>query len=108
MARRAFRFFGSSAGERAAALRSVTSPRGGVLLTTYGMVLHNAEALAHGLGRIADGGARAPGRRAPFPAARAWLASPCALGRARGGLAGPRAGAEAAAVGRGPCAPAGP
>jgi hypothetical protein len=53
---RTFRFFGSNEAERQAALRAVTSARGGVLLTTYGMVLHNAEALAKGLGKMADGG----------------------------------------------------
>jgi len=53
---RTYRFYGSSETERQAALRGLTSHRGGVLLTTYGMVLHNAEALAKGLGRIGDGG----------------------------------------------------
>lgn len=48
------RFYGTSDGERQAALRALTSRRGGVLLTTYGMVLHNAEALARGSGRIPD------------------------------------------------------
>lgn len=51
---RTFRFYGSNEGARAAALRELTSPRGGVLLTTYGMVLHNADALSKGLGRVAD------------------------------------------------------
>ncbi|KAF6255378.1 P-loop containing nucleoside triphosphate hydrolase protein [Scenedesmus sp. NREL 46B-D3] len=45
-------FHGSSEGERAAALRAVTG-RGGVLLTTYGMVLHNAAQLRAGLGAAA-------------------------------------------------------
>jgi SNF2 family DNA or RNA helicase len=47
-------FYGSSEGERAAALRAVTG-RGGVLLTTYGMVLHNAAQLRAGLGAVARG-----------------------------------------------------
>jgi SNF2 family DNA or RNA helicase len=47
-------FYGSSEGERAAALRAVTG-RGGVLLTTYGMVLHNAAQLRAGLGAAARG-----------------------------------------------------
>lgn len=51
------RFYGSSDAERQAALRRLTGPRGGVLLTTYGMVLHNAEGLARGLGGVAAGAA---------------------------------------------------
>lgn len=47
-------FYGSSEGERAAALRAVTG-RGGVMLTTYGMVLHNAQQLKAGLGPAARG-----------------------------------------------------
>lgn len=47
-------FYGSSEGERSAALRAVTG-RGGVLLTTYGMVLHNAAQLRAGLGTAARG-----------------------------------------------------
>ncbi|KAJ9525677.1 hypothetical protein QJQ45_003497 [Haematococcus lacustris] len=38
--------FGDSASERAASLRTTMGPGGGVLLTTYGMVLHNAAQLA--------------------------------------------------------------
>ncbi|KAI3429485.1 hypothetical protein D9Q98_005576 [Chlorella vulgaris] len=47
--------YGGSAGERDAALRSVVRYRG-VLLTTYGMVLHNAAALARHVGHDPDGG----------------------------------------------------
>jgi hypothetical protein len=54
------RFFGSSDGERRGALRALCSARGGVLLTTYGMVQHNPEALARGAGPVA-GGARGLG-----------------------------------------------
>jgi hypothetical protein len=60
MRSRTHRFFGSGDGERQAALRALTSRGGGVLLTTYGMVLHNADALARGLGRISDGATAAP------------------------------------------------
>jgi hypothetical protein len=49
------RFFGDREAERSAALRRLTSRSGGVMLTTYGMVLHNADALARGSGALADG-----------------------------------------------------
>eukprot|EP00878_Enallax_costatus_P028141 GHUV01030357.1.p1 GENE.GHUV01030357.1~~GHUV01030357.1.p1 ORF type:complete len:556 (+),score=126.09 GHUV01030357.1:113-1669(+) len=52
MAARTHSFYGSSEGERAAALRTITG-RGGVMLTTYGMVLHNAQQLRTGLGPVA-------------------------------------------------------
>ncbi|KAF5834801.1 P-loop containing nucleoside triphosphate hydrolase protein, partial [Dunaliella salina] len=39
-------FYGDSASERAASLCTATGKAGGVLLTTYGMCLHNADALA--------------------------------------------------------------
>ncbi|KAI8470944.1 MAG: P-loop containing nucleoside triphosphate hydrolase protein [Monoraphidium minutum] len=58
---RTFRFYGSSETERQAALRALSSRRGGVLLTTYGMVLHNSDALARGLGRISDDEEEIPG-----------------------------------------------
>lgn len=54
MAARTHSFYGSSEGERAAALRTITG-RGGVMLTTYGMVLHNAQQLRAGLGPVARG-----------------------------------------------------
>lgn len=54
MAARTHCFYGSSEGERSAALRTLTG-RGGVMLTTYGMVLHNAAQLRQGLGPVARG-----------------------------------------------------
>jgi SNF2 family DNA or RNA helicase len=42
---RTYPFYGDSASERANSLRAATGPRGGVLLTTYGMILHNAPQL---------------------------------------------------------------
>uniref|UniRef100_A0A383VXK8 Uncharacterized protein n=1 Tax=Tetradesmus obliquus TaxID=3088 RepID=A0A383VXK8_TETOB len=58
-------FYGSSEGERAAALRAVTG-RGGVLLTTYGMVLHNAAQLRAGLGTAARDADEAEDEEDPF------------------------------------------
>ncbi len=54
LAGRTHAYYGGSERERAHALRSVTA-RGGVLLTTYGMLLHNADALRGGLGPVAIG-----------------------------------------------------
>jgi len=43
---RTYEYFGAPAERQRAMNRVVTSAGGGVLLTTYGMVLHNSEALA--------------------------------------------------------------
>jgi hypothetical protein len=55
MRSRTHKYYGSADGERQAAMRALTSRRGGVMLTTYGMVQHNAELLSRGLGRVSDG-----------------------------------------------------
>ena len=46
LADRVHSYYGSSEADRRRSLAAVSSGRGGVLLTTYGMVLHNSEALA--------------------------------------------------------------
>lgn len=53
---RLHRFYGTSDAERRAAIGTVTGARGGILLTTYGMVLHNAEDLGEGADRYAEAG----------------------------------------------------
>lgn len=43
---RVHNFYGGAAGERNASLKAALGAKGGVLLTTYGMVLHNASQLS--------------------------------------------------------------
>jgi hypothetical protein len=54
MAGRTHAYYTTSTVERRNALSAVTG-RGGVLLTTYGMVLHNTAALVEGAGRLTRG-----------------------------------------------------
>jgi SNF2 family DNA or RNA helicase len=53
-----FEYLSPNPAERAAALASVAAPGSGrgILLTTYGMVLHNSTALAGAFGRVPGGG----------------------------------------------------